>query len=54
MDICKYKAIRSFMMAELSKSVLRNTHPKQQNQNQPAKKLKEEICFTSKVHCFLQ
>ena len=25
MDICKYEAIRSFMMAELSKSALRNT-----------------------------
>ena len=37
MDICKYKSIRSFMMANLYKISQRNTS-KQQNQNQPVAK----------------
>ena len=55
LQICKYKAIRSLMMAELWKSTLRDTY----TQNSKIKtdqqyKLNQEICFTLKMHYSLQ
>ena len=55
MDVCKYKAIRSFIMAEMSKSALKKKHIHKTAKSKPtSNKVKEEICFTLKMYYFLQ
>ena len=49
MHICKHEAIHSFMMAELRKRSLKIAKSKPTSNN-----LKEKICFTLKMHYFLQ